>query len=150
MLTLLSFMENCLHTVIFTPSHFTIKNHTFHSAEQWIQYQKSLMFGDSYTANLILCSESTIDTKRLSHKITGVDQQCKLDGYEKCATGIIAKFNQNPLLKSMLASTKPKLLVEASTDRIWGIGVGLKDTNVLSRTHWTGHGWLSKILHCIR
>ena len=38
----------------FHPSTFTIGEHTFHSAEQWIQYQKSLMFGDSYTANLIL------------------------------------------------------------------------------------------------
>ena len=104
------------------------------------------MFGDSFTANLILCSESAIEAKRLSHKITGVDHSpWKLDGYEKCITGIMAKFNQNPLLKSMLASTKRKLLVEASMDRLWGTGVGLKDINVLSHTHWTGHGWLSTL-----
>ena len=108
-----------------------IGDHTFHSAEQWIQYQKSLMFGDSYTTNLILRTDSAIEAKRLSHKITGVDHTIwKLDGYEKCVTGIMVKFDQNPLLKSMLLSTKAKLLVEASTDKLWGTGVGLTDSNV--------------------
>ena len=135
----------------FHPSPFTIGEHTFHSAEQWIQYQKSLMFGDSYTANLILRTDSAIKAKRLSHKITGVDHtRWKLDGYEKCVTGIMAKFDQNPLPKSMLLSTKPRLLVEATTDKLWGTGVGLRDSNVLKQNHWTGHGWLSKILHHIR
>ena len=135
----------------FHPSPFTIGEHTFHSTEQWIQYQKSLMFGDSYTANLILRTDSAIKAKRLSHKITGVDHiKWKLDGFEKCVTGIKAKFDQNPLLKSMLLSTKPKLLVEATTDKLWGTGVGLRDSNVLKHNHWTGHGWLSKILHHIR
>ena len=135
----------------FHPSPFIIGEHSFHSTEQWIQYQKSLMFGDSYTANLILQTDSAIEAKRLSHKITGVDHtKWKLDGYEKCVTGIMAKFDQNPFLKLMLLSTKPKLLVEASTDKLWGTGVGLRDTNVLKRNSWTGQGWLSKMLHQIR
>ena len=135
----------------FHPSAFTIDDHTFHSAEQWIQYQKSLLFGDSYTTNLILRTDSAIEAKRLSHKISGVDHtRWKLDGYEKCVIGIKAKFDQNPLLKSMLLSTKPKLLVEATTDKLWGKGLVLKDSNVLKQNHWMGHGWLSKILHHIR
>ena len=109
------------------------------------------MFGDSYTTNLILRTDSAIEAKRLSYKIAGVDHlRWKLDGYHKCEPGIMAKFDQNPLLKSMLLSTKPKLLVEASTDTLWGTGVGLKHSNVLSRKHWTGQGWLSKMLHTIR
>ena len=135
----------------FHPSPFTIDNHIYHSTEQWIQYQKCLMFGDSYTANLILCSENTLEAKRLGYKITGVDHmRWKADGFEKCIIGLKEKFNQNPLLKSMLVATKPKLLVEASTDRLWGTGVGLRDTNVLNHTYWSGHGWLSKMLHQIR
>ena len=74
----------------------------------------------------------------------------KAEGFEKCIIGLKEKFNQNPLLKSMLVATKPKLLVEASTDRLWGTGVGLRDTNVLNCTYWSGHGWLSKMLHQIR
>ena len=66
-------------------SPFTINGHQFHSSEQWIQYQKALAFGDSYTANLILQSESAIDCKWLSYKIKGVDNEkwCN-DGYELC------------------------------------------------------------------
>ena len=32
-------------------SPFTLNGQQFHSAEQWIQCQKELMFGDIYTAN---------------------------------------------------------------------------------------------------
>ena len=91
------------------------------------------MFGDSYTANLILCSKNALEAKRLSYKITGVDHtKWKAEGFEKCIIGLKEKFDQNPLLKSMLAATKPKLLVEASTDRLWGTSVGLRDTSVES------------------
>ena len=135
----------------FHHSPFMIDNHIFHSTEQWIQYQKCLMFGDSHMANLILRSENALEAKRLSYKITGVDHtEWKAKDFEKCKIGLKEKFDQNPLLKSMLAATKPKLLVEASTDRLWGTGVGLRDTNVLNRSHWSGHGWLSKMLHQIR
>ena len=135
----------------FHHSPFTINNHTFHSTEQWIQCQKCLMFGDSYTANLILRSENALEAKRLSYKITGVDHtKWKAEGFEKCIIGLKEKFDQNPLLKSMLVATKPKLLVEASTDKLWGTGVGLRDTNVLNCVHWSSHGWLSKMLHLIR
>ena len=132
-------------------SPFTIDGHTFHSVKQWIQYKKSLMFGDSYTANLILRCDSTLEVKRLSHKINGVDHnKWKLDGYETCFPGIREKFLQNLPLKHMLDTTKPKLLVEASTDRLWGTGVGLRDMNVLNKNCWLGHGWLSNMLHSIR
>ena len=57
----------------FHRSPFTINNEMFHSAEQWIQYQKCLMFGDSYTANMILRMETPLDAKRLSHRKNGVD-----------------------------------------------------------------------------
>ena len=135
----------------FQPSPFTINNHIYHSTKQCIQYQKCLMFGDSYTANLILRSKNALEAKRLSYKITRVDHmRWKSDGFDKCIIGIKEKFNQNPLLKSMLVATKPKLLVEASTNRLRGTGMGLRDTNVLNHTHWSGHGWLSKMLHQIR
>ena len=50
----------------FHPSPFTINNEKFHSAEQWIQYQKCLLSGDSYTANQILKCDDPLEAKRLS------------------------------------------------------------------------------------
>ena len=57
----------------FHPSPFMINGHTYHSTKQWIQYTKSMMFGDSYTANLILRCENALEAKKLSHHINGVD-----------------------------------------------------------------------------
>ena len=56
----------------FHHSPFEINSQQFHSAEQWTQYQKALMFGDSYTANRILLADTPMECKRLSYKINGV------------------------------------------------------------------------------
>ena len=72
------------------------------------------------------------------------------EGYEACFPGIKEKFVQNPPLKSMLNTTKPKLLVEASVDRLWGTRIGIRDAKVLNKNCWAGHGWLSKMIHYIR
>ena len=87
-------------------SPFNINEHQFHSSEQWIQYQKALAFGDSYTANFILQSESALDCKWLSYKIKGVDNEkwCN-EGYDLCFDGVREKFAQNRPLLSLLKTT---------------------------------------------
>ena len=47
----------------FHHSPFEINGQQFHSAEQWIQYQNALMFGDSYMANRILTAETPLECK---------------------------------------------------------------------------------------
>ena len=56
-------------------SPFVINGQHFHSSEQWVQYQKALTFGNSYTANLILQCDSPQECKRLSYNINGVDKE---------------------------------------------------------------------------
>ena len=65
------------------------------------------MFGDSYTANLILKSDDPLEAKQLSHRINGVDyiKWC-LDRYDVCFDGVKEKFVQNPPLMLMLKATK--------------------------------------------
>ena len=70
-------------------SPFTLNRQIFHSAEQWIQYQKALMFCDSFTANQILQTETPMECKRLSYKINGVDsEKWRNKGYEICNDGV--------------------------------------------------------------
>ena len=96
---------------------FIINRQNFHSTEQWIQYQKTLMFGDSFTANQILQSETPMECKQLSYKIHGVDREkWKNEGYEICYSGVREKFLQNSTLLTLLKSTTPKVLAEATTD----------------------------------
>ena len=132
-------------------SPFNINVHQFHSSEQWIQYQKALAFGDSYTANLILQSESALDCKRLSYKIKGVDnEKWRNEGYDLCFDGVREKFAQNRPLLSLLKTTSPKILAEATLDHLWGTGIALRDTSALNTDKWSSTGWLSRMLLTIR
>ena len=118
---------------------------------QWIQYQKALTFGDSYTANQILQAETPLECKKLGYTINGVDKEKWSNiGYDKCFDGIREKFLQNPPLLSMLKTTSPKILAEATHDRIWGTGIRLHDACALDTEKWAGPGWLSRMLHTIR
>ena len=59
----------------FHHSPFVINGPRFHSSEQWVQYQKTLTFGDSFTANQNLQCETTLECKKLSYSINGVDKE---------------------------------------------------------------------------
>ena len=71
-------------------------------------------------------------------------------GYELCFDGIREKFLQNPPLLAMLKTTTPKILAEATTDRLLGTGIQLWDTCALDTEKWSGTGWLSRMLITIR
>ena len=135
----------------FHPSSFTIKGQTYHSSKQYIQYQKVLTFGDSYVANKILNAETAIECKRLSYPINGVDaDRWRNDGYEICYEGVKQKFLQNDNLLSMLKTMAPKILAEATPDRLWGTSISLCDNSTLDTCKWMSSGWLSRMLINIR
>ena len=71
-------------------------------------------------------------------------KKCNADGFELCLKGVEAKFMVN------VETTEPKILVEASTDRLWGTGVSIKDTHVLDSKKWYRRGWLSDMLQMVR
>ena len=48
----------------FHHSPFVVNGQRFHSSEQWVQYQKALTFGDSFTANQILQCETPLECKK--------------------------------------------------------------------------------------
>ena len=135
----------------FHSSPFTINGQSFHSSEQWVQYQKALTFGDSYTANQILQRDTALECKQLSYNINGVDkEEWKSVGYELCFDGIREKFLQTPPLLAMLKTMLPKILAEATMDRLSGTGIRLLDSCALDTGKWSGTGWLSRMLITIR
>ena len=135
----------------FHPCNFVIDDQTYHSSEQYIQYQKALTFGDSYVTNKILKTDTAMECKRLSYQINGVDAECwRNEGYDICYEGIKQKFLQNESLLARLKSTTPKILAEATPNRLWGTGIGLHDKNTLKMNNWTSQGWLSRMLLNIR
>ena len=57
----------------FHTSPFVMDGIKFNTAEHWIQYTKSKLFGDELTTTSILNCETVRDTKRLGYKIQGYD-----------------------------------------------------------------------------
>ena len=78
------------------------------------------------------------------------NEKWKSVGYELSFDGIREKFLQNPPLLAMLKTTTPKILAEATTDRLWGTGIRLWDTCAVDIEKWSGTGWLSRMLITIR
>ena len=72
------------------------------------------------------------------------------DGYSLCYNGIHAKFTQNENLLMMLKSTSIKVIVEATTDKLWGTGISLRDMHALNPDRWYSKGWMSSMLMGIR
>ena len=50
----------------------------------------------------------------------------------------------------MLKTMSPKILAEATTDRLWGTGFRLQDRYALDTEKWAGPGWLSRMLITVR
>lgn len=61
------------------------------------------------------------------------------------------QFSQNDDLKTILFSTYPKTLVEASPyDKIWGIGLRKDDPRAWNKSTWLGKNLLGEILTRVR
>ena len=132
-------------------SPFSVDGIAFRTAEHYIQYHKSLYFGDSITANQILKSQTPIEAKRLSYNIANFNIQHWLkDGYALCEKGVKEKFTQNIALMEILKNTGSLTIAEASKDRTWGTGIPLRDTEALCIPKWKNKGWLSDMLMSIR
>ena len=135
----------------FHKSPFIWKQPNFHCVEQFIQYQKAVTANDTIVAEEILKCDTALEAKKLGYRINGFNmQKWSTEGYDICHEGIKSKFIQNPLLLQMLKATGKKVIVEASTDKLWGTRVGLRDNQVLNPNHWHNVGWMSSILMDIR
>ena len=109
------------------------------------------MADDNRTAEDILKCDTALEAKRLGYRINGFNmQKWSTEGYNICQEGIKSKFAQNPLLLQMLKATGQKVIVEASTDKLWGTGIGLRDNQALNPSYWHSTGWMSSILMDIR
>ena len=77
-------------------------------------------------------------------------QKWHTEGYDECLTGISVKFVQNKPLMDMLKLTHPKIIVEATLDKLWGTGIQLRDNDALNPEKWHNTGWISSMLSTIR
>lgn len=131
---------------------FTVDNVVYHNAEQYMMAQKAKLFGDTVIYKLLLTTHNPKTAKQLGRKINNYNEDVWIANREEIVyNGNLAKFSQNPDLKSKLLDTKNAMLVEASPyDKIWGIGIGVSHPDFSNPKKWKGLNLLGKTLMKVR
>ena len=133
-------------------SKFEVARRVFSSMEQFMMYQKAICFGDESVAEQILKTDDVARIKELGRMVSGYNENIwngmrQLIVYE----GLVAKFSQNEELKERLLQTGDALLVECAVhDRIWGIGLSMKDERRFDISQWRGKNLLGYALMMVR
>ena len=136
----------------FHSAKFTIDDITFCNAEQYISYQKALLFEEPGIADEILSMKDPKLMKQKVKRLKKFDQtNWSTEAWSILKTALLAKFDQNDPLKQELLSTGTTNIGEASpTDSLFGIGLSLKSSHVTNSDKWTGKNITGVVLMEVR
>lgn len=134
------------------PSEFIVNGAVFSSMEQYMMYKKAVCFHDKEIADKILMTDDVVEIKALGKLVANYNDNY-WNGVRQIIVfeGLFAKFSQNEDLKSQLKTTGDKLLAECAVrDRIWGIGLSMKDPDRFEIDKWKGQNLLGYALMMVR
>ena len=134
------------------PSKFTVNGVNFSSMEQFMMYKKAVCFKDKDTADKILEVDDVAYIKKLGRLVSNYNESY-WNGIRQIVVfeGLLAKFSQNENLKEHLKATGNSILAECAVkDRIWGIGLSMKDPDRFEVSKWTGQNLLGYALMMAR
>lgn len=134
------------------PSPFTADGQHYSSMEQYMMHQKALLFGDAETAAAILATNNVGKIKALGRCVQNFNDTI-WNGVRQIIVyrGLLEKFRQNPDLKRQLLATHPHILAECAVmDKIWAIGLSMKDEYRLEPDLWQGQNLLGFTLMQVR
>jgi ribA/ribD-fused uncharacterized protein len=142
--------ENSIYSQWY-PAGFSDEKQFYENAEQYMMYQKALLFNDKEIAEKILQNIDPARIKTLGRQIKGFKENVWNAHKEEIVfQGNLLKFTQNiDLKKRLISEPVDTLFVEASPmDRIWGIGFDAKNA-VKNRKKW-GENLLGKCIGRVR
>lgn len=131
---------------------FEVDGIEYSSMEQYMMYQKAICFEDYEIAKQILETNDPGKIKALGRMVRNFDGQIwnglgQIIVYE----GLLEKFHQNNELKRKLLATQQDILAECAVgDKIWGIGLSMKDENRFFMDKWQGQNLLGFCLMQVR
>lgn len=134
------------------PSNFMVDGIQFSSMEQFMMYRKAICFQDECIAEKILGTKDVAEIKALGRAVKDYDENY-WNGVRQVIVyeGLFAKFSQNKELKDNLVNTGNVILAECAVkDRIWGIGLSMKDENRYDKSKWRGENLLGYTLMMVR
>lgn len=133
-------------------SNFVVDNIKFSSMEQYMMYKKAELFNDVEIGQKILMSNDFAEIKSLGRQVRNYNDVI-WNGLRQVIIykGLIAKFTQNKNLAILLLGTGNSFLAECAVkDRIWGIGLSMKDPDRNFITKWNGQNLLGFALMQVR
>ena len=133
-------------------SDFCVDKISYSSIEQYMMYQKALLFHDMEIAEQILNTSNVGKIKALGRSVQHYEDGV-WNGMRQIIVyqGLSQKFQQNIELKEKLLATQDHLLAECAVqDKIWGIGLSMKDERRLYPEQWQGQNLLGFALMCVR
>lgn len=133
-------------------SEFTLDGITFSSMEQYMMYQKAVLFEDADVAEQILETDDVVIIKELGRKVSGyIDSVWNGMRQVIIYKGLLEKFRQNEDLGKALLNTGNNILAECAVkDRIWGIGLSMTDERRNDINAWNGQNLLGYSLMLVR
>lgn len=133
-------------------SDFKVDDVSFSSMEQYMMYQKAVVFEDFKTAEEILRTQNVAIIKQYGRQVSNYNDVI-WNGIRQIVIykGLLAKFSQNETLCDNLRNTGSAILAECAVmDRIWGIGLSMKDTNRFDMNKWNGQNLLGFAIMQVR
>ena len=133
-------------------SEFTVDGVKFSSMEQYMMYGKAVCFGDREISEKILQTDNVGKIKALGREVKNYNDTV-WNGLRQVVVydGLLEKFRQNDELKEKLLATNQDILAEcAVSDRIWGIGLSMKDEQRFNMYKWKGQNLLGFTLMRVR
>jgi ribA/ribD-fused uncharacterized protein len=134
------------------PCTFDVDGRSFASAEHYMMWRKALLFGDDVVAARVLAARTPGEAKALGREVSGFSEPDWVsERLQIVVEGNLAKFGQDPALRSYLLRTGSRVLVEASPqDRVWGIGLVATDPRAADPAQWLGLNLLGEALMRVR
>ena len=133
-------------------SEFKIDSIKFSSMEQYMMYKKAIVFNDNKIAKAILETTDVSKIKALERQVSNYNDTY-WNGVRQNIVykGLLEKFSQNKDLKKRLLNTGNDILAECAVqDKIWGIGLSIKDVNRWDMEKWRGENLLGFALMLVR
>ena len=133
-------------------SSFELDNVIFSSVEQYMMFCKAKTFCDSEIGQQIMATDNVGKIKALGRSVKNYDEVIwnglrQIIVYE----GLVAKFKQNTDLSKLLLETEDAVLAECSVqDKVWGIGLSMKDERCFDIHQWLGANLLGFTLMQVR
>ena len=127
--------------VTYVPGFSSVK---VNCAEQAMMIHKAALFYDAPIFEEIMKTSSPKEQKDLGRKVRGFNQKVWDENCFNIVTRVnIEKFFQNKTFRDILMDTGDRVLVEAAPwDKVWGIGMGVDDLDILDKSKWKGKNFL--------